>query len=776
MLTYHRKKLQMEPFFKYEPWTVTERRFSIEHNHHHESIFSIGNGYMGTRGTLEEDYTGPKGTSTPGIYINGVYASEWIIYGEEAPQQPEKSQTILNLANWLKINLYIDDDKFNMLEGEIEEYSRVLDLKNGTLNRSLIWTSPSGKKVSINIQRFLSLTDIHNGLINYNVKALNFSGKIKLVSELDGDVRNHFHLRAPYTLKVIDRGFEGETGYLIQKTESTSISIGMAMVHELSVQEGSPLRKLQLCENKRVIQEYEITVKEGQSISLIKYASFFTNRGVEEIDLKEVTIETAKKAREAGYNKLLSRHIDYLKQYWDDVDVLIEGDLSLQQAFRFNALQLLQSTGRGGVTTTAAKGLTGESYEGHFFWDTEMYVMPFFLYSRPEIARDLLLYRYNTLPEARENARRVRVDGALYPWRTINGQEASAFFMGSTVQFHINADIAYAIYQYFTATEDYDFLFNYGVEILVETARMWVTRGSYIMLRDNKYCFNEVCGPDEYKPGVSNNCYTNYMAKFNLEYAAQVLAMLREKDPGKYQQFMDNHQIEEGEIAKWKKIAQDIYLPYNEMLGIHPQDDSFLEKDPIDINLIPENEFPLVHSWHPLAIWRYQVIKQADVILLMFLLGDQFTREQKKANYDFYEPKTTHDSSLSPSIYSIIASEIGYYEDAYNYFIQTARLDLDDFNKNTYKGLHLACLGSTWMALVFGFAGMRTYNGKLSFNPYLPDKWQSYSFRLRFKGRGLKITVNKESVFYQLLEGNELSIVHQGQELLIDNQGREIKT
>ncbi len=776
MLIYHQKKLGMEPFFKYEPWKVNEESFITEYNHHHESIFSLGNGYMGTRGTLEEDYTGPEGTSTPGIYINGVYASEWIIYGEEAPQQPEKSQTILNLANWLKINLYLDGEKFNMLDGKVEEYSRVLDMKEGTLSRSLIWISPTGKKVRINIKRFLSFTEIHNGLINYSVEALNFEGKLKIVSEIDGNVKNHYHLRNPDVLKVINKGFAGETGYLIQKTDSTKISIGMAMINDLSVQPDSYVRNLKLSENKRVIEEFEIEVKQGHKVSLYKYVSFFTNRRVAEDKLKEEIISDAKKARDIGYNELLLRHTEYLQKYWDDVDVVIEGDLALQQAFRFNALQLLQSTGRGGVTTTAAKGLTGESYEGHFFWDTEMYIVPFFLYSRPEIARNLLLYRYNTLPEARENARRVRVGGALYPWRTINGQEASAFFMGSTVQFHINADIAYAVQQYVSVTGDYDFLYNYGAEILFETARMWSSRGSYIELMDNKFCINEVCGPDEYKPGVNNNCYTNYMAKFNLEFALETYRKMVEESADKLEQLTKKISLNKNELKSWQQAAENMYLPYNEKLAVHPQDDSFLTKDPIDIYEIPDQELPLVTNWHPLTIWRYQLIKQADVILLMLLLGDQFSIEQKKANYDYYEPKTTHDSSLSPSMYSIIASEIGYVEDAYNYFIQTARLDLDDYNENAYKGVHLACMGSSWMVLVQGFAGMRNYQGRLHFNPYLPNKWDSYQFNLRFQGNKLRVKVSKRETFYQLISGEKLNIVHNGMEISVDTDGLKVKS
>lgn len=770
MRKYHRRKLQQESQYKCEPWQVTEEEFRVEANHHNEAIFALGNGYMGVRGTLEEDYSGPSETTTPGIYINGVYGSEEIIYGEEAPDLPERGQTILNLADWTSINLYLEEERFDMLTGRVSNYRRVLNMKEGTLTRELIWLSPGGKKIKIKIIRFLSLTSQHNGIINYNFTPLNFTGRVRLISAIKGDVCNYHHLREKKALDVVDKGYAGNRGYVLQLAPSTGIMVGTAMDNRLELPEASTCNRIRLVEAGRVIEQFELKVEKGKDYNLTKYVCLFSSRDMDEDKvkgevLKDYLLEKLVEAVETGWQQLLAEQREFLRRYWDSVDVKIYGDISLQQAFRFNAFHLLQSTGRDGRTSIAAKGLTGEFYEGHYFWDTETYVLPFYLYSQPEIARQLLLYRYHTLEEARANARRMKLKGALYPWRTINGEEASGYFMGSTVQYHIDADIAYAIHQYFTATDDYEFLFNYGTEILIETARMWADRGSYIPLKGNKFCFNEVCGPDEYKPGVNNNCYTNYMARFNLEFAVEAVRLMEEKVPDKYLELQNRLGLEESELKKWERIARDIYLPYNEELGIYPQDDSFLFKEPIDVDAIPEEEIPLVKNWHPLVIWRYQVIKQADVILLMLLLGDKFTLTEKRTNYDFYEPKTTHDSSLSPAIYSIIASEIGYYKQAYNYFLQTARLDLDDYNDNAYQGVHTACMASTWMALVQGFAGMRNYNGQLHFNPYLPAGWDGYEFKIKFKGRQLQIKVEPDGTNYQLLRGEELTIIHQGEEV-----------
>lgn len=773
MRNYHRKKSTRSSLYKFHPWQIIEREFEIEKNHHNEAIFALGNGYMGIRGILEEDYTGPPWTTTPGVYVNGIYGSEKIYYGEDAPDLPERTQTLLNLADWSVINLYLAEEKFDMLQGKVTNYSRTLDLREGVLRRSLIWESRKGRKIRLNITRLVSLVEPHIAAINYSVQPLNFSGRIIIETAINGAVCNYHHFRNRRQVDVVMSGFSGECGFILQHVPSTGFKISCAMINVLHRDDVQSYHRERRVEPDLVKDRYEINVRQGREVRLVKYISIYTSRDVQAesgVDLQAESvvnrcISKAKRGSETGFEQLMAAQKRFLAGYWDDVDVKIQGDPALQQGVRFNAFHLLQSTGTDGRTNVAAKGLTGEFYEGHYFWDTETYIIPFFIFNRPEIARKLLLYRYNTLDQARANARRMRLQGALYPWRTINGEEASGNYMGSTVQYHIDADIAYAIYQYVTATGDLDFLYDYGAEILIETARMWVSRGSYIPLKGNKFCLNEVCGPDEYKPGVNNNCYTNYMAKFNLEYALEALDLMKKEAPQKLKQLRQKVRLKEREIAEWKSAASRMYLPYHTELGIHPQDDSFLYKDPIDIDSIPEEEIPLVKNWHPLIIWRYQVIKQADVILLMLLLGDRFSLAQKKANYDFYEPKTTHDSSLSPAIYSIIASEIGYYRQAYDYFLQTARMDLDDFNGNTYQGVHTACMAGCWLALIKGFAGMRNYNGRLHLNPYLPDNWQKYEFKIKFRGHQLKVEVNADEVQYTLLTPGELQIYHQNQKL-----------
>ncbi|MFW5999581.1 MAG: glycoside hydrolase family 65 protein [Halanaerobiaceae bacterium] len=770
MRNYHQIKLQKKALYDHKPWKIIEKKFEVDNNHHNETIFSLGNGYIGIRGTLEEDYSGPEDTTTPGMYINGIYGSDDIIYGEEAPHQPKKSQTILNLADWTGINLYLGEDreKFDMLTGRVEDYHRTLNIKEGTLTRKLRWKSPRGREVMLEIVRFVSLSSKHTAVINYNVTPLNFEGKIQLVSSLEGNICNSHFMANPDILEVTELDISNNMNFIRQSIESSGIDVGLATA---DCPEPEATNSFALIEEDKIIRQYEFIPECEETVTFTKYLSVFTSREVKKKNLSYHTHKGLEKSEAYGYEKLLADHKERLWDFWQDIDIRIVGDMAQQQAYRFNILHLLQSTGRDGHTSAPAKGLTGEYYEGHYFWDTEAYIFPFFLYTRPEYARQLLIYRYNILDKARENARRVKVGGALYPWRTINGQEASAFFMGSTVQYHINADMAYAVKQYFSATADFDFMYRYGIEMLVETARMWASRATFNE-DEEKYFFNEVCGPDEYKPGVNNNCYTNYMAKFNLEYSVEAVKMAEHRAPEHFHRLKEKLNLKPEEIDVWLNMAEKIYLPYDERRQIHPQDDSFLDKDKIDVDSIPLEEFPLTKNWHPLTIWRYQVIKQADVILLMLLLGDQFDSDTKKNNYDFYEPRTTHDSSLSPAAYSIIASEIGYHEDAFRYFIQTARLDLDDFNENTYQGVHLACMGSTWMVIVQGFAGMRVYKNRLSFNPYLPEDWDGYEFKIMFRDCRIKVRVDRELVLYVLLEGEQITFLHGDESVSLNRDNR----
>ena len=429
--------------------------------------------------------------------------------------------------------------------------------------------------------------------------------------------------------------------------------------------------------------------------------------------------------------------------------------------------QLLQSVGRDGRTNIAAKGLTGEGYEGHYFWDTEMYVVPFFLYNNPGISRKLLEYRYSILDRARQRAVTMGVKGALFPWRTINGEECSAYFPAGSAQYHIDADVAYAIRQYVQVTGDDAFLIDYGAEILFETARMWADLGDYILRKGNQFCINEVTGPDEYSALVDNNCYTNLMARENMRYAYDTVEWMKQRAPEAFRSLAAKIGLGDHEPDEWQKAADRMYVPYDDELIIYKQDDSFLNKQPWDFANTPPENYPLLIHYHPLVIYRHRVCKQADLVLALFVLSHLFTPEEKRRNYDFYEPLTTHDSSLSTCTFSIVASDVGYHDKAYDYFMRTARMDLDDRHGNVKDGVHIANMAGAWLCLVNGFARMRVYDDLLSLDPYLPRGWDEYQFRLTYRQSFLSVIVNQAGTTYELLRGPDLTVTHHGEPVLV---------
>jgi alpha,alpha-trehalose phosphorylase len=441
---------------------------------------------------------------------------------------------------------------------------------------------------------------------------------------------------------------------------------------------------------------------------------------------------------------------------------------------RFNQFHLLQSVGRDGRTNIAAKGVTGEGYEGHYFWDTEIYVFPFFLFSKPEIARALLQYRYTILPKARERARQMGHErGALYPWRTIAGEECSAYFPAGSAQYHINADIAYSIRLYLQATGDFDFIAQQGAEIVLDTARIWIGIGSYD--RQQRFCINAVTGPDEYTAIVNNNYYTNAMARMHMTFAADVAERLRTERPADYARVAASIGLDDEEIAAWRAASSAMRLPYDEALGIHEQDDSFLSKKTWDFANTPKENYPLLLHYHPLVIYRHQVCKQADVVLALLLLSNEFSLDDKRRDFDFYERVTTHDSSLSSCIFSMVASEVGYHDKAYAYFMETARLDLDNTHGNTEYGVHTAAMAGTWLGVAYGFAGMRLDGGGLRFAPVLPEKWRGYRFKAHVHGALLEVEVDGAGTSYRLLQGEGLRFSHRGREVELTAQQIEIR-
>ncbi|MCG0276479.1 MAG: glycoside hydrolase family 65 protein [Thermosediminibacteraceae bacterium] len=764
-------KIHQSTIYELDEWTIRETEFDVKNNFRSETIFATGNGYMGMRGTFEEGYSGPQDTTFNATYINGFYEEYDIEYPEGGYGFPQKGQAMVNVADAKIVIPFIEGEKFDLLTGRIHSYERKLDMKRGLLIRRIVWESPSGKIVEAEVKRLVHFARPHLAVISFSIRPINFNGNLEFVSSINGRVSNSeesqdFRVGAGLkgrSLFTVAKGLEGKEAWLKQRTKRSGFFLACAVEHDLVPKEAVVTTAHQTEDELEI--RFRLKAKKRITYTLIKYISYFTSKEAESDDVVLLAREEVRKAKEDGYDKLAAEQEAFLETFWEDADMTIDGDLLAQQGIRFSIFSLLQSAGRDGKTNIPAKGLTGEGYGGHYFWDSEIYMLPFFMFTRPELARALLMHRYRLLDAARERARELGHRGALYPWRTIDGPECSAFFPAGTAQYHINADIVYAFKRYVEVTGDEEFLYNYCAEVAFETARFWVDLGSYIPAKGGKFCINCVTGPDEYTALVDNNAYTNYMAKMNLEFAAEIAERMRKNKPKDYRKLLNKINLSDEEINEWRKAAENMYLPYSEELKIIPQDDSFLYKKRITIDMIPEKEFPLLLHWHYLNIYRCQICKQPDVLLLMLLLREKFTIEEIRKNYHYYEPITTHDSSLSPPVFAALAAELGYYDKAYEYFIWSCRMDLDDYNGNTKDGIHAASLGGAWLAAVYGFGGLRVFSDGLSFFPALPKNWRCLKFTLKYRGRKLRVRIEKERAYYTLEEGEPLKIRHFNSEL-----------
>jgi alpha,alpha-trehalose phosphorylase len=761
-----------------ESWQIRETAYDPARAFLHETLFTLGNGWIGMRGTPDEGTAGGPGQTLEGTYLNGFHDTEAIRYPENAYGLARVNEFMLNVPNAKRIAAVVDGERFALDTCNVLAWERTLDFRTGLLVRTVEWETTTGKRVRIASRRLVALGRKHVAAIEYAVTPLNFSGAVRIVTDIDADVTN---LQAGDDPRVgsaltgaslieTQREVGSDAGahdvLLLQRTRHSGFTLATATD---AVPSGAAR-----VEQVGLGHAFDADVAQGATFTVHKYVVYASSRDMEESAVGPHARAELARARADGFDALAAEQAAYLARFWEDADVAIAGDDALQQGVHFNQFHLLQSVGRDGKTNIAAKGVTGEGYEGHYFWDTEIYVFPFFLYSRPEIARALLQYRYNGLPKARERARQMaHAKGALYPWRTIAGEECSAYFPAGTAQYHINADVAYSIRLYLLATNDFDFMAAQGAEIVLETARIWTGIGSYD--RQNRFCINTVTGPDEYTAIVNNNYYTNAMARMHMTFAADVAERLRAERPADYARVAQAIGLDDAEIRAWRAASAAMRLPYDDALGIHEQDDSFLSKKPWDFASTPKENYPLLLHYHPLVIYRHQVCKQADVVLALLLLSNQFSLDDKRRDFDFYERVTTHDSSLSSCIFSIVASEIGYRDKAYSYFMETARLDIDNTHANTQYGVHTAAMAGTWLGVAYGFAGMRLDEAGLRFAPTLPDQWTGYRFKAQVRGALLEVAVDGAGADYRLLRGDRLTFAHAGTTVALDAQRTHIR-
>jgi alpha,alpha-trehalose phosphorylase len=761
-----------------DEWNVIEKAFHPEFLAQLETMLALGNGYLGMRGCPEEG--GPNVENA--TLINGFYETWRIVYGEEAYGFAKTGQTICNVIDGKIIKLFVDDEPFWLPNATLLRYDRRLNMKSGTLDREILWETPAGKQVLIQSRRLVSFENKHVAAISYCVTLLNANASVVLSSEMSADEPTALaNADDPRLAKAFSgRVLHPRASYakdrrivLCHATEESRLTVVCATDHALET----------LCphtDNTTYRDDFgqvafTVDARAGSPIELTKYIVYHTSGTASPEELCGRAEWTLDRVTTKGFQQLLNSQEQYLDDFWRRSDVRVRdvredrlkrSTLEIQQAIRFNLFHMLQASASAEDAGVPAKGLTGKAYEGHYFWDTEIYVLPFLTYTSPRIAKNLLTFRYKMLPQARARAKQLGHRGAMFPWRTISGEEASAYYAAGTAQYHINADIMYALRKYVQATGDESFLRDCGAEMLVETARLWVDLGFYSETKGGKFCINGVTGPDEYNAVVNNNAYTNLMARENLRYAAETVKSLQSAQPDAYNALMHKTALDPSESEAWLRAAENMYVPYDEERQIILQDDSFLEREPWDFRNTPPERYPLLLFYHPLNIYRKQVIKQADVVLAMFLLGDRFSLEEKKRNFYFYDPLTTGDSSLSSCVEAIIAGQIGDMDKAFRYGMAALLMDLADVGGNVKDGCHIASMGGSWMMLTYGFGGMRDTDGTLSFWPRrAPEENATLRFPVTYRGQRLEVEIGLEKIEYALRAGELLRIRHEKEEI-----------
>jgi maltose phosphorylase len=747
----------MKDYIIHHDWKIIEEGFQPELNRISESLFSIGNGKMGQRANFEEKYSGD---TLNGSYVAGIYYPDKTRVGWWKNGYPEYFAKIINSTNWIGIGVKINGEELDLAKAKVLSFTRELDMQHGLLSRHFVAELKNGNQVEVCSHRFVSIAASEIGAIRYTVKALNFSGNIKVTPYLNGDVHNEDSNYDEKFWIEVARAVGGPEAYLTMETLKTEFQLCTGMWFQL-LKNGEKVNSTISNSNRKKYVEASqgIDVEKGDEIVVEKISATVSSLYFENDNLAKKAKEAIDFAVEAGYDALFENHKNFWLEKWETSDIKIEGDTAAQQGIRFNIFQLNQTyTGEDERFNIGPKGFTGEKYGGVTYWDTEAYCLPFFMSTAPQkVSRNLLIYRHKHLAKAIENATKLgfKSGAALYPMVTINGEECHNEWEITFEEIHRNGAIAYAIYDYINYTGDKEYLAPHGFEVLLAISRFWSQRVNWSTAK-HKYVMLGVTGPNEYENNVNNNFHTSYMAVWTLKYTLEVIDYLKKEFPFLYEELLEKWKFNElQESAHWQDIIEKIYYPRDEQRDIYLQQDGYLDKDLTPVAELPDTDLPINQKWSWDRILRSPYIKQADTLQSLYLFQENFSIDELKRHFDFYEPLTVHESSLSPCVHSILAAKIGYQEKSYKMYLRTARLDLDDYNNDTEDGLHITSMGGTWMSFVMGFGGMRVTKGKLTFNPFIPESWKSYSFRIDFGGAHLE--VKKEGTIFSILNHSEVT-------------------
>ncbi len=742
-----------------EPWRLRETRLALDKLAQSESLFALSNGHIGLRGNLDEG----EPYAIPGTYLNSFFEQRPLPYAEAGYGYPESGQTLVDVTNGKLIRLLVDDSPFDIRYGYLSQHERSLDFRSGILQRDVDWTSQAGKRIRVRTRRLVSLTQRAVAAIEYVVEPVDQTARFVIQSELVANETQPKLSDDPRVAAVLDNPLKpvshdgGDNGVvLIHRTTQSRQLMAAAMAHEVDT-------KARYAMDLDVREDWARStvicqLQPGQSLRVVKYLAYGWSSLRSATAIRDQVAAALASARFSGWDGLVEQQADFLDDFWDGADVEVHGHPELQQAVRFALFHVLQAGARAERRAIPSKGLTGAGYDGHTFWDTEGFVLPVLTYTMPHAAADALRWRHSTLGEAKERAAVLGLRGASFPWRTIRGQECSGYWPAGTAAFHINADIAEAVMRYYNATEDDQFLEEAGLELLVETARLWMSLGHHD--RHGRWHLPGVTGPDEYSAVADDNVFTNLMAARNLRAAAN-MAMLH---PAKARELG----VDSEEEASWRDAAAAVHVPYDEELGVHPQSEGFTGYAEWDFEAY-KDKYPLMLYAPYFQLYRKQVVKQADLMLATYWCGDAFSPEQKARNFDYYERLTVRDSSLSACIQAVMAAEVGHLDLAYDYAFEAALIDMRNLHNNTGDGLHMASLGGAWTALVAGFGGLREHEGCLCFDPALPHGISQLVFSVRWHGARLKVDINSTDVTYTVHDGPDapISLKHAGEQLTV---------
>ncbi|MDO1501595.1 glycoside hydrolase family 65 protein [Winogradskyella maritima] len=741
-------------------WSIIEEGFDKDRVMSSESLFSIGNGAMGQRANFEETYSGP---TFQGSYIAGVYYPDKTRVGWWKNGYPEYFAKVLNAPSWIGINVIINNEILDLNTCDtVSDFKRELNMKEGWLSRSFVATLKNGIQVEVKSIRFLSLDLDELGAINYSVKVLNDDATVVFEPYLDGGITNEDSNWDDKFWDILSVTREDEMAFIQAKTMKTGFSTCTFMQSTFKMND----EDLQIAPNvsqssTKISFSYSANLSQGDTFSITKYGGYTVDRNHDKYELVTAAKNVLRKAQDYGFTALLEQQKNAWSKIWDMADITISGDIEAQQGIRFNIFHLNQTyLGTDPTLNIGPKGFTGEKYGGSTYWDTEAYCLPFYMATKNQsVARNLLEYRYHHLDKAIENAEKLGFNSgaALYPMVTMNGEECHNEWEITFQEIHRNGAIAFAIFNYYRYTGDFSYIPEMGLEVLIGIARFWNKRATYSTAKD-KYVILGVTGPNEYENNINNNWYTNYIAKWCLEYTMEMIAKVKSDYPSDFTRIQEKAKISDNELADWKNVADAMYFPYHEGLNIYLQQDGFLDKELITVADLPEDQRPINQKWSWDRILRSPYIKQADTLQGFYFFEDHFSTEELERHFDFYEPFTVHESSLSPCVHSIQASKLNRMEQAYTFYLRTSRLDLDDYNHEVHEGLHITSMAGTWMSIVEGFGGMRIKNDQLTFEPRIPKNWDAYSFKVNFRNQIVNVKVNQQKTVFELEGDADLTI------------------